>query len=137
MYNVTISIVLVHTSPHPGSRTFNSHDHHTERKRTLREGNCDDQQSFLSDMTVCHKNKAISQSFLRKYLAHARASCLPRLHTIDQDKISCLYANLRRESAACGGVPIAIRHLESLMRMAEARVSTTHLDISHLRAHFT
>lgn len=42
------------------------------------------------------------------------------MHSIDQDKISHLYADLRRESATCGGVPIAVRHLESLMRMAEA-----------------
>jgi len=65
-------------------------------------------------------NKSIPQVFLRKYLSHARETCQPRLHSIDQDKISRLYADLRRESATCGGVPIAVRHLESLMRMAEA-----------------
>lgn len=32
-----------------------------------------------------------------------------------------LYADLRRESSASGGVPIAVRHIESVMRMAEAR----------------
>lgn len=67
-------------------------------------------------------NKSIPQVFLRKYLSHARETCQPRLHSIDQDKISRLYADLRRESATCGGVPIAVRHLESLMRMAEAHV---------------
>jgi len=65
-------------------------------------------------------SQALAQDFLRKYLTHARGSCEPRLHSIDQDKISHLYADLRRESATCGGVPIAVRHLESLMRMAEA-----------------
>ena len=30
-----------------------------------------------------------------------------------------VYAELRRESAA-GGVPIAVRHIESIIRMAEA-----------------
>jgi DNA replication licensing factor MCM2 len=31
-----------------------------------------------------------------------------------------LYAELREQSAASGGVPIAVRHLESMVRMAEA-----------------
>jgi DNA replication licensing factor MCM2 len=69
---------------------------------------------------ISNANKSIPQIFLRKYLSHARETCQPRLHSIDQDKISRLYADLRRESATCGGVPIAVRHLESLMRMAEA-----------------
>lgn len=69
-----------------------------------------------------HRRKdAISQDILRKYVAHARVNCRPRLQSIDQDKISRLYADLRRESATCGGIPIAVRHLESLMRMAEAQ----------------
>ena len=66
--------------------------------------------------------QSLAQDFLRIYLTHARSYCEPRLHSIDQDKISHLYADLRRESATCGGVPIAVRHLESLMRMAEAHV---------------
>lgn len=65
----------------------------------------------------------ISQNILRKYVAHARVACRPRLQRIDQDKISRLYADLRRESSTCGGMPIAVRHLESLMRMAEAQVN--------------
>jgi len=64
----------------------------------------------------------VPQTFIRKYLALARETCEPRLHSIDQNKISRLYADLRRESVTCGGVPIAVRHLESLMRMAEAHV---------------
>lgn len=36
-------------------------------------------------------------------------------------QVARLYADLRRESSASGGVPIAVRHIESVMRMAEAR----------------
>lgn len=36
-------------------------------------------------------------------------------------QVAKLYADLRRESSASGGVPIAVRHIESVMRMAEAR----------------
>ena len=31
------------------------------------------------------------------------------------------YAEMRRESITCGGIPIAVRHIESIMRMSEAR----------------
>lgn len=68
---------------------------------------------------------ALPQEFIRKYLTHARSTCEPQLHSIDQDKISRLYVDLRRESATCGGVPIAVRHLESLMRMAEAHAKVS------------
>mmetsp|Transcript_33889 Transcript_33889/g.108425 ORF Transcript_33889/g.108425 Transcript_33889/m.108425 type:complete len:1392 (-) Transcript_33889:287-4462(-) len=61
-----------------------------------------------------------TQDFLREYVVFARKFCHPRLHTFEQDKVSRLYADLRLESIACGGLPIAVRHLESLMRIAEA-----------------
>lgn len=35
-------------------------------------------------------------------------------------QIASLYAELRGASAVTGGVPIAVRHIESIMRMAEA-----------------
>mmetsp|Transcript_15335 Transcript_15335/g.61683 ORF Transcript_15335/g.61683 Transcript_15335/m.61683 type:complete len:457 (+) Transcript_15335:1340-2710(+) len=64
--------------------------------------------------------KQISQITLRKYISYARNFCRPYLHSIDQNRIACLYADLRRTSLASGGVPIAVRHVESLVRMAEA-----------------
>ena len=39
---------------------------------------------------------------------------------MDQDKISKLYTQLRKESQRGGGMPIALRHLESIIRMSEA-----------------
>ncbi|KAJ1449724.1 MCM2/3/5 family-domain-containing protein [Pelagophyceae sp. CCMP2097] len=71
----------------------------------------------------------IPQDILNKYVAYARDTCRPRLQSIDQTKISRLYADLRRESVTCGGVPIAVRHLESLIRMSEAHAKM------HLRDH--
>ncbi len=35
-------------------------------------------------------------------------------------QIAQLYADLRRESATTGSVPITVRHVESIIRMAEA-----------------
>jgi len=44
----------------------------------------------------------------------------PNLIQMDVEKISKLYADLRRESLSTGSFPITVRHLESIIRMAEA-----------------
>ncbi len=44
-------------------------------------------------------------------------------------QIALLYAELRSQSAVTGGIPIAVRHLESIVRMAEASARM------HLRDH--
>mmetsp|Transcript_14833 Transcript_14833/g.16462 ORF Transcript_14833/g.16462 Transcript_14833/m.16462 type:complete len:320 (-) Transcript_14833:840-1799(-) len=64
----------------------------------------------------------IPQGMLRKYIQYARNNCFPALNanTFDQEKVSSLYVSLRQESVKSGGVPIAVRHIESLMRMSEA-----------------
>ena len=67
--------------------------------------------------------KIIPQALLRKYIQYARANVRPVLRggtTFDQEKIASLYVALRKQSTASGGVPIAVRHIESIMRMAEA-----------------
>lgn len=57
---------------------------------------------------------------LRKYIQYARDRVRPQLAAMDQDKISRLYADLRRESLSTGSFPITVRHLESIIRMSEA-----------------
>jgi DNA replication licensing factor MCM2 len=54
----------------------------------------------------------IPQALLRKYIEYARTNVQPVLrgNALDQEKVSSLYVALRRESAASGGVPIAVRH---------------------------
>ena len=51
---------------------------------------------------------------------YAREKIRPKLYDMDQEKVSRLFADLRRESMATGSYPITIRHLESMIRMAEA-----------------
>ena len=62
----------------------------------------------------------IPQHLLRKYIQYSRAFIKPKLDDFDQEKVASLYAALRKESASSGGVPIAVRHVESLLRMSEA-----------------
>ncbi|KAF8893843.1 MCM-domain-containing protein [Infundibulicybe gibba] len=62
----------------------------------------------------------IPQDILRKYIMYARERIRPKLFDLDQEKLSRLFADLRRESMATGSYPITVRHLESMIRMAEA-----------------
>ena len=62
----------------------------------------------------------IPQALLRKYILYARTRIQPTLSTMDVDKVSRLYAELRRESLAAGSIPITVRHIESIVRMSEA-----------------
>jgi DNA replication licensing factor MCM2 len=64
--------------------------------------------------------ETIPQDLLRKYIMFARAEIKPQLQNIDQEKVKKLYADLRREAHNAGGVPITVRHIESIMRMSEA-----------------
>lgn len=62
----------------------------------------------------------LPQSLLRKYICYARKNVKPRIESLDVEKISSLYASLRKESAIAGSIPITVRHVESVIRIAEA-----------------
>ncbi|XP_029633599.1 DNA replication licensing factor mcm2 [Octopus sinensis] len=62
----------------------------------------------------------IPQELLRKYVIYAKEKTSPKLHQMDQDKVAKMYAELRRESMSTGSIPITVRHIESMIRMAEA-----------------
>jgi DNA replication licensing factor MCM2 len=78
--------------------------------------------AVVSPSNVVNRPGIIDQDLLRKYIQYARTNVRPDLrgNAFDQEKVASLYVALRRESAASGGVPIAVRHVESIMRMAEA-----------------
>ncbi|ROV89055.1 hypothetical protein VSDG_08733 [Cytospora chrysosperma] len=61
----------------------------------------------------------IPQELLRKYILWAREHCSPKLGNMDEDKISRLFADMRRESLATGAYPITVRHLEAIIRISE------------------
>ena len=62
----------------------------------------------------------LSQDILKKYITFSRDRCHPELVNIDQDRISRMYSDLRREALATGSIPITVRHIESVVRIAEA-----------------
>jgi len=73
--------------------------------------------------------ESIDQTLLKKYITYARTCVKPVLHDVDREKIASLYADLRKQSQSSGGVPIAVRAIESVVRMAEASARM------HLRDH--
>lgn len=62
--------------------------------------------------------EAIPQALLKKYIMHAK-TIKPSLTRFDMDKVARLYADMRKESEVSNGVPIAVRHIESIIRMSE------------------
>jgi len=66
---------------------------------------------------------------MKKYIIYAKRHVHPKMSDIDKEKITNFYAKIRQESQSSGGIQIAARHLESLIRMSEAHAKM------HLRDH--
>ncbi|KAH0589034.1 MCM DNA helicase complex subunit [Termitomyces sp. 'cryptogamus'] len=79
-----------------------------------------DKEADEMDVATSVDKDIIPQDVLRKYIMYAREKIRPKLYDLDQEKLSKLFADLRRESMATGSYPITVRHLESMIRMAEA-----------------
>ena len=62
----------------------------------------------------------LQQEQLRKYITYAKSTVKPKLRASDATKIQHVYANLRQTSLRGQGVPVAVRHIESIIRMAES-----------------
>lgn len=67
--------------------------------------------------------ESIDQNLLKKYISYAKKEIHPKINTQDLPKIQRVYAELRKESVTREGMPVAVRHLESIIRMSEARAS--------------
>lgn len=69
----------------------------------------------------------LSQSVLKKYIRFAKKQFKPEITNIDTDRVIDTYAEVRRLSDQSGGIPIAVRHIESIIRISEAHAK------AHLR----
>ncbi|KAM0674143.1 MCM DNA helicase complex subunit [Gurleya vavrai] len=97
-------------------------------RKTLREMKNEEKENDFFDK-VCDKNIIkkdkngslfIGQEMLKKYIMYARKNVFPTINEINKEKISQLYSELRKESMVMGSIPITARHIESIVRMAEA-----------------
>ncbi|KAA8532264.1 hypothetical protein F0562_032296 [Nyssa sinensis] len=86
---------------------------------------------FLHLLKFYFSLQILPQDLLKKYITYAKLNVFPRLHDADLNKLTQVYAELRRESSHGQGVPIAVRHIESMIRMSEAHARM------HLRQHVT
>ncbi len=65
-------------------------------------------------------SEMIPQDILRKYITYARKYVHPKNSDLNKSKITKFYSLLRKESERVGGMSIAVRHLESIIRISEA-----------------
>jgi len=79
-----------------------------------------DQQLLPNNRMNNHRPDLIPQVLLKKYLIYSKRFIRPKLQEIDQNKITQFYSDIRREANLVGGIPIAVRHIESVIRMSEA-----------------
>merc|ERR1712061_353196 len=96
---------------------------HMRNHPLAEEGDCERMENIekrLASATNLSGVEKIPQDLLKKYILYARERVHPKLHDMDQDKVAKMYSDLRRESMATGSVPITVRHIESMIRMAEA-----------------
>jgi len=63
----------------------------------------------------------LDQDLLKKYIVYAKKNCKPELSGMNKDKVTKFYATLRQKSSVEGSIPVAVRHIESILRMAVAR----------------
>ncbi|RKP01835.1 hypothetical protein CXG81DRAFT_11464 [Caulochytrium protostelioides] len=71
----------------------------------------------------------IPQDLLRKYIMYARDRVHPKFTDVDREKVVALYCEIRQQSLIGSALPITVRYLESMIRMAEASARM------HLRDH--
>mmetsp|Transcript_8364 Transcript_8364/g.30928 ORF Transcript_8364/g.30928 Transcript_8364/m.30928 type:complete len:887 (-) Transcript_8364:57-2717(-) len=76
----------------------------------------------MSQQNMLHQdNDIIPQDLLRKFIIYQKANCHPKLsEQLNQKKLQSFYTALRAQCKKGGGLSITIRHLESMIRMAEA-----------------
>lgn len=78
------------------------------------------QQDALINIPNTFGVEIIPQELLKKYIVYSKEKVHPRLNHMDQDKVSRIYTDLRRESSNTGSIPITVRHIESIIRISEA-----------------
>ncbi|KAI6652813.1 DNA helicase MCM8-like [Oopsacas minuta] len=84
----------------------------------------DTEQSSISDKLRYHNGEEyqpIPPSLLKKYIAYARNKVSPKLSTEAAHIIQRFYIELRAFMNKCNSIPITTPHLESLIRLTEAR----------------
>eukprot|EP00746_Dinoflagellata_sp_MGD_P167547 gnl/MRDRNA2_/MRDRNA2_98263_c0_seq1.p1 gnl/MRDRNA2_/MRDRNA2_98263_c0~~gnl/MRDRNA2_/MRDRNA2_98263_c0_seq1.p1 ORF type:complete len:913 (-),score=234.97 gnl/MRDRNA2_/MRDRNA2_98263_c0_seq1:96-2834(-) len=62
----------------------------------------------------------IDQALLKKYIHFARENVKPQFAEMDKEKLTQFYADVRQEAFRSGGAPMTVRHIDGMVRLAEA-----------------
>lgn len=65
-------------------------------------------------------SEPIDQELLKKYIHFARENVMPQFAEVDKEKITHFYADVRQEAFRSGGAPMTVRHIDGMIRLAEA-----------------
>ncbi|EDO06540.1 putative DNA replication licensing factor MCM2 [Babesia bovis T2Bo] len=75
----------------------------------------------ISASSAC---EPLSQKEFSNYLKYAKANCVPTLspefYRVIEGKLAGFYSSIRQKTAYGGGYPLTLRHIESVIRIAEA-----------------
>ena len=85
----------------------------------------------LEDMTLgqrirrvvsnVHSGAHLSENTLRRYIDYARRNVHPRVTVAAAKKLQKLYLTMRAQAKLGNSIPVTTRHLESLIRLSQAR----------------
>ncbi|GIX63288.1 DNA replication licensing factor MCM2, putative [Babesia caballi] len=81
-------------------------------------------QSLKSKISASSACVPLSQMEFSKYLRYAKANCTPTIsaefYRVIEGKLAGFYSSIRQKTAYGGGYPLTLRHIESVIRIAEA-----------------
>ena len=75
----------------------------------------------LRRMCTAFEANPVPQDVLRQYISYSRMYCHPRLTPSAAKVLQRLYLGMRAQSKLGDTLPVTTRHLESLIRLAQAR----------------
>eukprot|EP00915_Cephaloidophora_sp_WS-2016_P009249 GHVH01013131.1.p1 GENE.GHVH01013131.1~~GHVH01013131.1.p1 ORF type:complete len:976 (+),score=167.46 GHVH01013131.1:142-3069(+) len=90
------------------------------REKILEEAADDGAEAKANEGDFISGEAAIPQHFLSKYLMYARKNIFPVINSNEKQKIVDFYAKVRQSAIRSGGLPLTVRHLESILRMSFA-----------------
>merc|ERR1719262_956499 len=88
--------------------------------RSHPEANSDDRQVKPKIAERASHIEPIDQETLKNYIVFARKNVFPKITNIDKEKLANFYKLIRAEAFKTGGAPMTARHVESIIRIAEA-----------------
>merc|ERR1711920_11296 len=89
-------------------------------RRSHPEANTEDKMLKPRTQKVDMDIQPIDQELLQKYIIYARQRVHPKVADIDREKLANFYKDIRAEAFRSGGAPMTARHIDSIVRLAEA-----------------